>query len=78
MRFKSRSLASTMFCSLIVFPDESGNKIIPICFVQMVWHIIVIKSMHISHRSLNNFKLLNRCRDIQESIYYLSYVFFIC
>lgn len=30
-----------------------------------------MKLMHIGRRSLNNFMLLHRCRDAQESMYHL-------
>lgn len=38
----------------------------------MICPVTVIKSMHISFKSLNNLTLLQRCYDVYESMYYFS------
>lgn len=48
-----------------------------ICFICIIWPTTITKSMHISHRFLKSFLLLQRYRKVNKSRYYVPNIFFI-
>lgn len=66
MRFKLHVKLSSIFCNLMLLPFASRLEMKPISLVQISCPINFTKLMLFASKLLNNFRLLQRWRDVYE------------